>query len=215
MLKAMIFDLDGTVGNTLPLCIAAFQRAIAPLTGAVPSEGAIAAFFGPSEEGVLAAFVPGRLEEALEAYQRHYRELHDRYPAPFEHLPEVFDLLAKKGFLLSIVTGKGLGTAVITFERYGLGKYFTELETGAAAGSRKLAGMRAVLDKHGLSPDEAVYVGDAPSDVDIAREAGMGCYAAAWAETADAEALRGRAPAMLFRTTEAFRDHVARLDAVR
>ena len=30
MLKAVLFDFDGTVGNTLPLCIAAFQKAITP-----------------------------------------------------------------------------------------------------------------------------------------------------------------------------------------
>lgn len=58
MLKAVLFDFDGTVGNTLPLCIAAFQKAITPLAGRSFSEREIVATFGPSEEGTIRALIP-------------------------------------------------------------------------------------------------------------------------------------------------------------
>ena len=68
MLKAVLFDFDGTVGNTLPLCIAAFQKAITPLAGRSFSEREIVATFGPSEEGTIRALIPQFYEQGVEGY---------------------------------------------------------------------------------------------------------------------------------------------------
>jgi len=56
-----IFDLDGTIGNTLPLCVTAFREALESLAGRPLSDAAIMATFGPSEEGTVMALVPGLL----------------------------------------------------------------------------------------------------------------------------------------------------------
>lgn len=53
MIKAIIFDLDGTIGDTVPLCIAAFKKSVEPLAGRVFSEEDIVSTFGPSEEGTI------------------------------------------------------------------------------------------------------------------------------------------------------------------
>jgi phosphoglycolate phosphatase/pyrophosphatase PpaX len=50
-IKAVIFDLDGTVANTLPLCIQAFRQSIEPLIKRSVSDAEIIGTFGPSEEG--------------------------------------------------------------------------------------------------------------------------------------------------------------------
>lgn len=76
MLKAVLFDFDGTVGNTLPLRIAAFQKAITPLAGRSFSEREIVATFGPSEEGTIRALIPQFYEQGVEGYLHYYRELH-------------------------------------------------------------------------------------------------------------------------------------------
>jgi beta-phosphoglucomutase-like phosphatase (HAD superfamily) len=44
-IKAVIFDLDGTVADTLPLCIAAFKKSVEPLLGKTVSEEEIIATF--------------------------------------------------------------------------------------------------------------------------------------------------------------------------
>lgn len=89
MLKAVLFDFDGTVGNTLPLCIAAFQKAITPLAGRSFSEREIVATFGPSEEGSIRALIPQFYEQGVEGYLHYYRELHSMCPAPFPGIPEL------------------------------------------------------------------------------------------------------------------------------
>lgn len=50
MIKAMIFDLNGTIGNTLPLCIKAFRKSIEALMKRKITDAEIVATFGPSEE---------------------------------------------------------------------------------------------------------------------------------------------------------------------
>ena len=63
MLKAVIFDFDGTVCDTLPLCIAAFRKSIEPLAGRRFSDQEITATFGPSEEGTIRALIPEFYEQ--------------------------------------------------------------------------------------------------------------------------------------------------------
>jgi beta-phosphoglucomutase-like phosphatase (HAD superfamily) len=57
-IKTIIFDLDGTIADTLPLCIAAFKKSIEPLLGKEVSEQQIIATFGPSEEGTIRKLIP-------------------------------------------------------------------------------------------------------------------------------------------------------------
>jgi beta-phosphoglucomutase-like phosphatase (HAD superfamily) len=57
-IEAVIFDLDGTIANTLPLCIAAFRKSIEPLLQASISDEEIIATFGPSEEGTIRKLIP-------------------------------------------------------------------------------------------------------------------------------------------------------------
>lgn len=47
-IKGVIFDLDGTLANTLPLCIQAFRQSVEPLTLQPLSDEEIIATFGPS-----------------------------------------------------------------------------------------------------------------------------------------------------------------------
>jgi len=54
-IKALIFDLDGTLANTLPLCVAAFRKSVEPLLDRAISDEKIIATFGPSEEGTIMA----------------------------------------------------------------------------------------------------------------------------------------------------------------
>ena len=53
-LRGVIFDLDGTLADTLPVCYAAFRAAFHRY---VPertfSDAEITSFFGPNEEGVI------------------------------------------------------------------------------------------------------------------------------------------------------------------
>ena len=201
-LRGVIFDLDGTLGNTLPLCIAAFRQAIEPLAARSLTDAEIIATFGPSEEGTIRALAPDHFEAGVADYLRHYEVLHTICPEPF---PEVLDLLndlKNRSIRLGLVTGKGAKSAWVSLRQFGMADMFECVEAGDPDGPRKAEGIQQILAYWGLKPSEAVYVGDAPSDVIAARTAGVAIVGAAWAETTERELLAAQKPDALLLTVE-------------
>ena len=198
-IKAVIFDLDGTIANTLPLCISAFRRSIEPLAGRSISDNEIIATFGPSEEGTILALAPDHYHKGVSDYLRIYAESHDMCPAPFEGIPELLASLKEKGIRIAMMTGKGKLSADISLDKFGIAHYFELLETGMPEGPRKPEGIQAILDIwNDIATDEAIYVGDAPSDITACRKVGIPIVTAAWAETAEPELLIPLKPDELF-----------------
>ncbi len=208
MLKCMIFDLDGTIGNTLPLCIAAFKQAIEPLAGRVLSDQEIMDTFGPSEEGTIRALIPDHYERGLTNYLIYYQKLHSMCPAPFDGLIQIFDDAKKQHVRLALVTGKGARSAEITLQVFGIASYFDAIETGSPAGPNKARGIQRVLHRLNIAPDQSFYVGDTTSDIKAARSVGVPMIAAAWAETTQVEPLRALNPEKLCTTIEEFKRYV-------
>ncbi len=200
----MIFDLDGTLGDTLPVCFAAFRATLAHYLGRHFEDHEIRAMFGPSEEGVLRRVVPARWEEALETYLREYERAHRACTAPFPGLITVLDTLRARGRRLAVVTAKGQRSAEISARVLGLDGYFEIMETGSHDGSVKGDRIRAVLARWAIPPGEVAYVGDAPSDMVVAHQEGLVPLAAAWAGTTDVARLVEREPAALFPTVASF-----------
>lgn len=198
MLRGAIFDLDGTLGDTLPVCYAAFRRVLGERLGRRYSDREIHALFGPSEEGILSRLVPNDPDGALEDYLAAYREAHAACPQPFPGIRDVLGSLAGRGVALAVVTGKGPGSARISLDVFGLGGFFPIVEAGSAFGPVKADAMRGLLRRWSLPAGSVVGVGDSPSDVRAARTAGIASVAAAWAPGADVGALARREPDRLF-----------------
>jgi len=203
-LRGVIFDLDGTLGDTLPVCFEAFRATFDRYLGRRFEDREIRAMFGPSEEGVLRQQLPAQWEEALEMYLREYERAHLGCTEPFPGLVAVLETLQARGLRLAVVTAKGRRSAEISARALRLDGYFEIMETGSQEGGVKGDRIRAVLARWRFQPDEVAYVGDAPSDVVVARQEGLVPLAAAWAETTDVGRLVEREPAALFRTVASF-----------
>jgi len=194
----LLFDLDGTIGNTLPLCVAAFQNAIEPFLERHLKEEEIIAQFGPSEEGTIQALAPNHYHKVLLRYLEWYEKLHARYPSPFGGMPELLQYAKNKGAYLGLITGKGARSTEITLVQYGLNRIFDSVKTGSPDGPVKDLRMREVLEETQFPTASFLYVGDAPSDIDACRKAGIRIAAAAWAETTDLQSLTAKNPDYLF-----------------
>lgn len=206
-IKAVIFDLDGTLANTLPLCIAAFRKSIEPLINRSVSDEEIIATFGPSEEGTILALAPGHYDKGVSDYLKFYGDLHDMCPTAFEGIEQMLEDLKRKQVRIAMVTGKGKYSTDISLNRFKLGHFFEIIETGIPGGPRKAEAIAVVLDfLKPLKKEEVIYVGDAPSDITASRKAGIRVIAAAWAETAEPEKLIALKPDELFYTMRDFSD---------
>lgn len=202
--KVIIFDLDGTVGDTIPLCITAFKRSIEPLLGKEISEQEIIDTFGPSEEGSIRKLVPLHEEDGVKAYLHFYEQLHYLCPIPFPGIADLLEMLSTKGVKLTMVTGKGIHSTRLSLKQFGLTKYFDILETGSPDGPNKVNGIRFVLNRLQVNASESLYIGDAPSDIRYCKEIGIPIASAAWANTTDAEELKKLNPNWLFRSVDEF-----------
>lgn len=204
-IKGMLFDFDGTLGDTIPVCIAGMRRVILHYLNCHYSDEQIMAMFGPSEEGMIQRLVAlNRWEEATAVFIEEYRRVHDQCRQPFAGIEEVLGLLKSQGVALAIVTGKGPQSARVSLEHLQLSHYFDVIDTGSPEGAIKPRQIARVLGRWQMSPHEAAYVGDAPSDVDAARQAGVLPLAAAWATSANPQQLKDKNPHALFESIHEF-----------
>jgi phosphoglycolate phosphatase/pyrophosphatase PpaX len=207
-MKAILFDLDGTIGDTLPLCIEAFRKAIKPLANKSLSDAKIIAQFGPSEEGTIQALIPNHFAEGIEKYIEFYEKLHFKWPEPFEGIVEILRHLKEKGIYLGLVTGKGLRSTRITLKVYNLSGFFGCIKTGSIHGPVKRERIEEVISETNLDRSEILYVGDAPSDITASKECGIKVVAAAWAPTSDFDNLQSMHPDYIFGSIQEFREFV-------
>lgn len=209
MIRGVIFDLDGTLADTLPVCFAAFRAALKEFTGREYSNGEIEALFGPSEEGAIRRVVPDRCEDCAKVFWKEYEAAHNLCPDPFPGILELLDMLKSRDIPAAIVTGKGPRSAAISLRILRLDTRFEIMEAGSPEGSIKTQAIRKVLDLWNLPAHDVVYVGDAVSDILNAREAGVIPVAAAWAESAHVDTLAAQSPKVLFRTVKELADWIA------
>jgi pyrophosphatase PpaX len=203
-LQGVIFDLDGTLGDTLPVCCEAYRRTFDEFLGRHYTDREIMALFGPTEEGIVRRLVPDQWQACLQTYLDGYEKAHVHYAQPFPGIEDALGLLRQRGVALGIVTGKGAHSAAISLRYLGLAHYFDVVETGSAEGAVKPRAIQKVIARWGMSPRQVAYVGDSAYDTEAAQEAGVLPLGAAWAATADADSLNALAPLATFRSVESF-----------
>ncbi len=208
-IKAIIFDIDGTLANTVPLCIQAFRLSVEPLINRSLSDKEITSSFGPDEEGAVKAFAPDDYKKGTSDFLRHYAALHDMCPDAFDGIAALLQKLKTKGVRLAIATGKAKFTSQLSLERFGLTDYFEVIENGSPEGSRKIESIQQIINSFSnISKEETLYVGDSAADIKESREAGVFVVAAAWAETANAGELKKEKPDALFTTVSEFENWI-------
>lgn len=180
--KGVIFDIDATLGDTLPLSIRSFQLALEPLIGRPLSPKEITETFGPTEEGTVKTLAPGFVEEGLKRYYDNYVALHSAIcDSPHAGVVDLLSKLTAKGTKLAVVTGKAKKSAFITLKHFKIDHYFSEIETGSPLRSIKDISIGNVLRSWNSSnKDEVVYVGDSGEDMIASKRQGIQFVLARW-----------------------------------
>jgi pyrophosphatase PpaX len=197
-LRGVIFDLDGTLGDTLPATLAAFRTIFLRRLGVEYSDREIRALFGPDELGVFMRLIPDAAEAATAEFLSEYERCHAGLSGPFEGIAQLLDTLAARKVACAVVTGKGAESAELSLRLLGLERYFPIVEAGSLHGAVKPAAMRRVLEHWGYEPDAVAGIGDHPSDVRAARANGMIALGAGWARGTDVQALHTELPEAVF-----------------
>ena len=177
--RALVIDLDGTLADTF----AAMHGAFSAVAGREIGVEELLELFGPgagTEAAILATLgVPDA--EQLEAWYAHYGTAHTDL-APFPGMRETLIEARVRGLRTGMMTGKGRRSTLITLDALGVTELLDAVVTGDEAPAPKPdpSGLLLVLEKLGVPPERAVYVGDSLADAGTARAAGARIAAALW-----------------------------------
>ncbi|AFM40035.1 haloacid dehalogenase superfamily enzyme, subfamily IA [Desulfosporosinus acidiphilus SJ4] len=207
-LKGFIFDLDGTLTNTLPVCYIGFRKVLQKFLGREFTDQEITALLGPSEEGVFKKILPDNWEVCLKSYLDEYDKAHTEYAKPFPGIEEVLELLRQRGIKLAIVSGKGPGSMDISLRHSGLGQYFELVLTGSEQGADKPTHINEVLRIWNYSPLEVAYIGDTAYDIIAAKDVGTFSVGAVWANTAQVQKVMNEKPSVCFTDVDSFNNWI-------
>ena len=92
MIRAVLFDFDGTLADTLPLVYRSFREMWRGVDGRERSDEEILSLFGPPEEEIIRQRVPEeQLEASLEEYYSLYQKFHEE---EVEQVPQMLHSFA-------------------------------------------------------------------------------------------------------------------------
>lgn len=183
-LQAVVFDLDGTLADSLPDIAAALNIALARAGMACIAEAAVRDMVGNGSEilvaRAIAAATPDAASPALAA------GVHDAFLAAYDEAPcvhtrlypgarDALDWLVGQDVPLGICTNKPQQITEGVLDRLGIAALFGSVVGGTAAEPLKPAPdmLRRVLKELAAEPTASVMVGDSGADARAARAAGM------------------------------------------
>ena len=191
--RAIVFDLDGTLVDSLPDIVGAFQDAFVELGLTAPAAEAVRGRIGLPLEAMYADFAPLEQVTALtDAYRRIYPQRFSRTSRPFPGVPEVLAELRAHGFRLAVATTKRSDMATRFVAAMGLADALDHVQ-GTDGFPHKPAPDVVHRALAALDAEGTWMVGDTTHDVGAGKAAGLATYAVTWG-THDAEALAAAAP---------------------
>lgn len=215
-IKAVIWDLDGTLLNTLDDLAASVNAALAMNGMPLRSTEEVRAFVGNGIRNLMMRAVPGgeanpAFDKALEDFTRHYGAHSRDRTRPYDGILEMLDKLSAAGVKHAIVSNK-IDFAVKALSRAYFGERMCAAIGDDPSRARKPApdSVFAAMREMGVTAQETVYVGDSDVDVLTARNAGVPCVAVLWGFR-DEACLRAAGAERLARTPDELREIIERL----
>ncbi len=179
-----LFDLDGTLIDSIPLIMASFRHTMRTHLGAVPDDTSWRAGFGTPLRPQLRKFA--RDEEhasrMVDTYRAYTDAHHDRLLESYVGIDDALGTLHGAGVQLAVVTSKTHALARRGLKGCGLDGYFGVLIGADDVSQHKPhpAPVLAALDRLSAVRADTVFIGDSPHDIEAGRAAGIRTAAALW-----------------------------------
>ena len=185
--KAAVFDLDGTLLDTLGDLCDALNATMDHYGYPRRTLAEVRASVGNGVERLIALSLPDGLDtpdfDKIAAYYRSYYAAHSEVKtAPYDGVLDLIDRLESAGVKTAVVSNKPNGAAMKL-----CAKYFPGISV--VGGERESEGVRrkpwpdmvlAAVEEMGVTPDQCVYIGDSEVDVLTAKNASMDCITVLW-----------------------------------
>lgn len=206
--KTVLFDMDGTLLDSLSDMHDAVNHILAENGWAARSREEIRAFVGNGarklmERAIPETLAPQRFEKVLADYKDWYQAHNCVKTQPYPGISHVLAELEARGVKTAVVSNKPDATTKALAEKFFPGMPALGQRDGVDPKPSPALVAQALSDL-GVRPENAVYVGDSEVDVATARNAGLPLIAVSWGfrgreklEIAGAEHIADTAPQLL------------------
>ena len=238
MIKAAIFDMDGTILDTAydlaeainyamgaaghrhdftreDACfffgsglLVAIRRALAAEAGA-PHEALLV--IGTEQEGEVPEGTRLEAERIRQLYMPYYSVHCEDHTGPYPGIPQAIRALREKGIRTAVVSNKPDSATQALTRQHFPGLFDLAVGERPAVRRKPAPDMTlAALEELGVSPEEAVYVGDTEIDLETAANSGLPCVTVSWGFRSAAY-LRALGAEPIVQTAEEMRDAILSL----
>jgi pyrophosphatase PpaX len=184
MLPAFLFDLDGTLVDSIELILNSARFAFVGFDGHAPTDDEWRAGIGRPLQTVLREYAPDQAEadRLLARYREYQLEHHDRLLRAYDGIVPALRALAAAGHPLALVTSKSDWLARRALELIGVSDLFPVLVGCDICTNHKPhpEPVERALALLGVPASNAIFVGDSPHDVESGRAAGVYTVAVTW-----------------------------------
>ncbi len=183
MESAILFDLDGTLLDTVPdiaLCLNGTLEGFGcPPVSLERTRRAVGNGARKLMERVLPAGIP--MEEAFADFKRRYAASENLRTRAYDGAAETLRLLKAEGWKLAVLTNKPRAAAEKTLARFFAGMFdFLIADDGKFPLKPDPASTLYCMETLGVPKESCVFVGDGETDVQTAKNAGIPCISALW-----------------------------------
>ena len=183
-LRAALFDLDGTLIDSVGLIVAAMHHTFEGFTGTIPDDATWMAGIGTPLWKMLAVYArsPEELDVLREKYRAYQFIHHDNVIKEYEGTTAMIEALHARGVKMGIVTSKGDVLAQRGLDLTGLSKFIPVVVGADSVTTHKPEPEPVLLamEKLGVTADESVMIGDSPHDISAGNAAGVRTIGVLW-----------------------------------
>lgn len=184
-IRALVFDLDGTLLDTLPHLTALTNFVLAQQHFPQHTQEEVLSYIGEGGQKLLMRAAPKNTpQDVIDAMFQQWKEKFYTHGidlvAPFEGINDMLATLKTRA-LLGVLSNKFDAGCIASVQQH-FPNTFCWVHGERAGIPRKPQpdGLQNCLDELQLHPDEAIYVGDSVTDIDAARSAGMRAIGVSW-----------------------------------
>lgn len=179
MIRLIILDFDGTLGDTRANIVLTMRRTLERLGYPIPDEATIAATIGVPLEKGFEQMLPGISPADVALCAATYREIFEKnrkqmVPDLFPHVRETLEALKESGMILTVASSRSYGSLKQFLQDMGIAPYISYV-LGANSVIHAKPHPEPVLKTMadlGFSADETLVVGDMPVDILMGKGAG-------------------------------------------
>lgn len=181
---AVLFDLDGTLIDSIELILNSVHHAFGDWPGGGPSDAEWLTGVGIPLHTALRRYVSSdeEVERLIARYREYQMANHDRLIRCYDGVVDTVVALRRRGHPIGIVTSKGDDLARRGLEHVGLAEHMDTI-VGCDSCTRhkpEPEPVRVALERLGYEPEDAVFVGDSVHDMASGNAAGVITIAALW-----------------------------------